>query len=165
MPFGDELVTCWDEPEVRTQKCNSLKEFHTHIAGRGETKQTPTHLERCMKNAELTRIIAGRAAAALLALAACTGALSSASAATTGSDVPSATVRYADLDLSTDAGAKTLYHRIAFVAKQVCPADDTRDLSRLTIARACQQAAIERAVRSINSPHLAAAHAAATRRG
>lgn len=118
-----------------------------------------------MKNSALTRKLARGTAAAVLALSACVGVLSTASTATPDANVPMATVHYGDLDLSTDAGAKTLYNRISMVAKQVCPSDESRDLSRLSIARACQQAAIERAVRSVNSPHLAAAFAAATHRG
>jgi UrcA family protein len=118
-----------------------------------------------MKNAELTRKLAGRSAAALLALTACVGMLSTASAATSDTDTPQVTVRYGDLDLSTQAGAKALYSRISMGARQVCPSDDSRDLSRFTNARACQRAAIERAVRAVNSPHLAAAYAAATHRG
>ena len=118
-----------------------------------------------MKNAELTRKLAGHSAAALLALTACVGALSTAFAATSDADAPKVTVRYGHLDLSTEAGAKSLYNRISMAARQVCPSDDARDLSRTTIARACQHAAIERAVRAVNSPHLAAAYAAATHRG
>ena len=116
-----------------------------------------------MKTLELTRS-AGRAAAAALVLAAGLIAAGTASAGA-AADVPSATVRYADLNLSTDAGAHTLYRRIAAAAREVCPDGDSRDLSRAAHARACQQEAIERAVRSVGSEHLAAAHAAATRRG
>ena len=118
-----------------------------------------------MKNSELTRKMAGHGAVTVLTLAAAFGALSSASAATSDSSVPSVTVRYADLNLSTEAGAKALYQRIAYAAKQVCPVADIRDLSRLVIARACQQAAIEGAVSSVNSPLLAANHAAKMLRG
>ncbi len=118
-----------------------------------------------MKNAELTRKLAGRSAAAMLALTACVGVLSTASAATPDADVPMATVRYGDLNLSTDAGAKTLYARISTAARQVCPSVESRDLSHLSAAHACQRAAIDRAVHSVNSPHLAAAYAAATHRG
>jgi UrcA family protein len=118
-----------------------------------------------MKNAELTRKLAGRSAAALLALTACLGTLSIASAATPEGNAPMTTVRYGDLNLSTDAGAKALYSRISMAARQVCPGVDSRELSQAAAARACQRAAIERAVHSVNSPHLAAAYAAATHRG
>ena len=118
-----------------------------------------------MKHAEMTRKIAGRSAAALLTLAASVGALSTALAATPDSSVRSVTVNYGDLDLKTEAGAKSLYRRIAMVAKQVCPADETRDLSRLALARACQHDAIERAVQTVNNPHLASAFAEAAHRG
>lgn len=118
-----------------------------------------------MKSAELTRKIASRGAAALLVLTASFGALSSAPAATPDNSIPSVTVRYADLNLSTEAGARALYRRITFAAKQVCPADDIRNLSTLDKARACQQAAIEHAVRLIDNPQFAAVHAAAMRHG
>ena len=80
-------------------------------------------------------------------------------------DVPAAIVRFGDLNLGTEAGARTLYHRIASVARQVCPDAEARDLSRKVRAQACQKEAIERAVRAVNSPRLATAHAAATRQG
>ncbi len=118
-----------------------------------------------MKNAELTRKIASRGAAALLVLA----ATSVRCPAPPRHRPPTAYRRSPcatrDLNLSTEAGAKALYRRVAFAAKQVCPADDIRDLSGLVIARACQQAAIERAVHLVNNPQFAAVYAAATRHG
>jgi len=110
------------------------------------------------------------AAALILALAAGAGTIATASAATRpaaapDADVPSMVVRYGDLNLATEQGAKTLYRRIAFVAKQVCPDGESRDLESLNRARACQHEAIERAVHSVHNERLAAAYAAAFRRG
>ena len=161
----DELVKRGDESVPGLQKIIARQVFHTHTPTAAEKHPTNLQVEICMKTPTLTRRIAGRSAAALFALAAGVVFVSTASAGTPATDVPMATVRYGDLDLSTNAGAKTLYNRISMVARQVCPSDESRDLSRLHIARACQQAAIERAVRSVNSPHLAAAYAAATHRG
>lgn len=75
-------------------------------------------------------------------------------------DVPSVTVRYADLDLGSAAGVNTLYHRISNAAKAVCPNPDIRDLNALTAAEHCQDQAIARAVQQVNNPKLAVVHAA-----
>lgn len=68
---------------------------------------------------------------------------------------PSMTVKYGDLDLTTQQGISTLYHRLSIAAERVCPAVDNQNLSALRHARACQSEAIERAVRSIGNPMLA----------
>ena len=70
-------------------------------------------------------------------------------------DVPSVVVRYADLDLATDHGVRVLYARIAQAASAVCPDVPESDLHALALSRACQQQAIARAVRAVNSPLLA----------
>jgi UrcA family protein len=113
----------------------------------------------------MTRTFPGRAAAFALAATFTAFAAGTASATTPAADVPSATVRFGDLNLATEQGARTLYRRIAMVAKQVCPDGGSRDLSRLAHAQACQKQAIERAVREVNSPHLAAAYAKSGRQG
>lgn len=69
--------------------------------------------------------------------------------------VPSVTVRYDDLNLSTDRGTSVLYARIANAAKQVCPDAYSRDLDVVSAARACQAKAIAKAVQEVNSPKLA----------
>jgi UrcA family protein len=89
----------------------------------------------------------------------------SAAAAAPGADVPSRVVRYGDLNLATEQGVKELYRRIAFVAKQVCPDGESRSLESISRARVCQHEAIERAVRQVHNERLAAAFAAAYRRG
>lgn len=113
----------------------------------------------------LTRRFASRTAAAALTLGAAFAVMGTASAAAPTADVLSATVRYADLNLSTVEGARTLYRRIAFVAKQVCPGSDSRELFRIARSQVCQKEAIERAVHQVNSPHLATLYATRTRRG
>jgi UrcA family protein len=69
--------------------------------------------------------------------------------------VPTAAVRYADLDLSTEQGANTLYRRIVSAARQVCDNSDNRDLQRFAASQRCQAKAIEHAVSDVHSTKLA----------
>jgi len=110
-----------------------------------------------MKTSHFNRTAAGRAAAALLAASAA-AALAGTAAATTPDDPPSVRVGYGDLNLDTDAGARMLYRRLLVAAQQVCPDADSRELARAANARACQHQAIERAVRAVGSPKLAAVY-------
>lgn len=75
-----------------------------------------------------------------------------------------ATVRYADLDLASADGAATLYRRIENAARRVCTTGGRLDLQAAQGRRACQQAAIDRAVATIGHPQLAAVHARHLRR-
>ncbi len=117
-----------------------------------------------MTNPTAMRKLAGRAALALLALGGLAVSAGIAQAANPA-DLPTARVSFADLDLSTDAGARTLYRRIQGAARNVCPIVDIRDLARSIEARACRREAIDRAVLAVGSPRLAAVSLAATRRG
>jgi len=80
-------------------------------------------------------------------------------------DVPSATVKYSDLNLTTDEGAHQLYKRISAAARVVCPDADLRDLSAFASSKTCQSEAIARAVRDVRSPRLAAVYDARTHHG
>ncbi len=86
-------------------------------------------------------------------------------AATAAAEVPSVTVRYDDLNLSTAAGVDQLYRRISMAAQRVCPLGDLRDLRRVQAAERCQAAALANAVNKVNSPSLAMLHAARGSRG
>jgi UrcA family protein len=69
--------------------------------------------------------------------------------------VPTATVRYADLDLNTGNGVKQLYRRIQIAAIEVCRS--TEPLGSLLASeahQACLHNAIGGAVRSVGSPTL-----------
>jgi UrcA family protein len=103
-----------------------------------------------------------RYALACLAALAVSGA---AVAATPTDSVPSVRVSFSDLDMSTEAGANTLYRRITSAARQVCPNQDTRDLALTTAAEHCQAQAVARAVSGIHSPQLALMFAAHTSHG
>jgi UrcA family protein len=89
-------------------------------------------------------------ATGLLAATANAGALSQMS-----DGAPSRVVRFGDLDLTTQKGVATLQRRIANAAREVCPQPESRDLSRMAYAHACQNQAIDRAVRAIGNPMLA----------
>ncbi|MGA2778081.1 MAG: UrcA family protein [Steroidobacteraceae bacterium] len=105
------------------------------------------------KNAGPGRKLALVLLAGSLAGAICAG---TAVAAAPDSDAPSVTIRYADLDLTSEAGTRALYHRLLVAAKEVCPDPSTRDLATLHFIEGCRQQAIVNAARQIPSPQLAA---------
>ena len=72
--------------------------------------------------------------------------------------VPTLVVKYADLDLSTDAGARKLYARLSAATRRVCADPGSRDLRMQALADACRQQALDRAVRAVNNTALAAVH-------
>ena len=67
-------------------------------------------------------------------------------------DVPTKTVNFQDLDLSTAQGAQALYDRIETAAREVCRGTE------FTEARACRARAIENAVEFVGSSLLSAAN-------
>jgi UrcA family protein len=103
----------------------------------------------------------------LTALAGCllAGTLSVAHAAPPSDAVPTTVVKYGDLNISTDDGARALYQRITAAARRVCPLDDSRELAQTARSNACRTAAVARAVRDINSPRLAELYAGRSNRG
>jgi UrcA family protein len=70
---------------------------------------------------------------------------------------PSVTVSFRDLDLSSVAGATTLYRRIQGAARQVCGTPGA-DLFEQSFRRACYRGATADAVRKVNNPLLTAVH-------
>jgi UrcA family protein len=84
---------------------------------------------------------------------------------TTISDAaPAVRVQYADLDLSSEHGALTLYRRIENAAKRVCPPATGLNQRAVRLAEQCIAQAIERAVADVNSPQLARVGALRSRR-
>jgi UrcA family protein len=69
--------------------------------------------------------------------------------------VASKTVKYADLNLQTVEGAKTLYNRIRAAAHQVCSPTD-RDAILREGMPSCINKAIDEAVKTVNAPNLTA---------
>jgi UrcA family protein len=81
-------------------------------------------------------------------------------AAAPGVDPPAVSVRFGDLNLSTTAGVNSLYRRISFAARQVCPDVFSRELAVVAAGQRCQASAVSEAVRKLNNPQLALVHAA-----
>jgi len=71
---------------------------------------------------------------------------------------PTVTVSYAGLDLSTRAGAETLYRRIKGASEQVCSAFEGRPLQRVALWRRCYEQAVANAVAEVHRPALTALH-------
>ena len=105
-----------------------------------------------------------RAGLAVIAGCIVAAAANVADAATQPSDLPSMVVRYADLNITTEQGARSLYRRIVVAAQSVCPSADIRDLGRFAESRSCQEQAIARAVQAVSSPRLAAVYAVHAKR-
>jgi UrcA family protein len=70
------------------------------------------------------------------------------------SDIPSVTVKFADLDISRPAGATKLYGRIQGAANVVCSAYDHSGFTTQANFKACVSDAIGRAVAKVESPAL-----------
>jgi UrcA family protein len=69
-------------------------------------------------------------------------------------DVPSKTVRFADLNVTNQAGAKVLYNRIRAAALDVCGRSASTDPIMRPAAHACIEKAIDKAVKDVNAPAL-----------
>ena len=103
---------------------------------------------------QFRRALAVAGACAALAVAA------TSFAAAPSVDSPAVSVRFDDLNLTTTAGVNSLYRRISFAARQVCPDVYSRDLVVVAAGQRCQASAISEAVRKLNNPQLALVHAA-----
>lgn len=72
-----------------------------------------------------------------------------------------AVVKYSDLDINTEAGARALFHRLMKAADEICPVDATTHyLNR--IENTCVYATMTKAVRDVNSAALSKFYAART---
>jgi len=83
--------------------------------------------------------------------------------AETAADVPSASVSYADLNLSTEQGSRVLHQRLVAAARQVCPSNVGPDARQLSQSRRCVASAVERAINDVRDPKLAATRSVLTR--
>ncbi len=94
---------------------------------------------------------AGLIGASMLAIAALAGAGSASAQSDDGGAAQSVSVRYADLDLGSTAGAKAMLARIHYAAGQVCGREpDIRTLdSRAQFAR-CRTEAISHALHDLH---------------
>lgn len=78
----------------------------------------------------------------------------SASVQAAAEDVPSKTVKFEDLNITSQAGAKVLYGRIRAAARDVCRASSGGDPILHQAVSACIEKAIDKAVKDVNSPVL-----------
>jgi|SRR5271165_3683244 len=83
------------------------------------------------------------------------GALST-SVQASDQDLPSKTVRFADLNIQTPEGAKVLYHRIRVAARDVCEISVSGDPILNQAMHGCVEKAIDTAVKKVNAPYLTA---------
>lgn len=110
--------------------------------------------------------VAGPKITLLMVLCGVVGAVGAgaASAASAADDVPRQVVTFSPGTLNTDAGARSVYHRIVQAAEEVCPiASGTRFVTP-GVAQ-CRAQAVARAVHQIDNPRLAALYAASAKSG
>jgi UrcA family protein len=74
----------------------------------------------------------------------------------------SVTVRYADLNLASDAGAQKLLSRLSAAARQVCDDHGTRELARVVRADACFRETLSSAVIALHDERLSSMYRART---
>jgi UrcA family protein len=102
-----------------------------------------------------------RAKLALLLVGSLAGivAAGAASAANLSNDAPSLVVKYDPHSLATDDGVNSLYRRITYAARQVCPGADNRDLVAQRHVQECRSHAVAAAIKSIDNAQLATLYA------
>jgi UrcA family protein len=106
-----------------------------------------------------TRSARPRGPIAAAALAAFISSFSAMCNAAGPADVPTAIVKFADLDVSTPQGAAALYNRIRAASEGVCSPSDGRDLAARLRWNACVKQAIAEAVAQVDRPALSAVFA------
>jgi UrcA family protein len=73
-------------------------------------------------------------------------------------NVPTRTVHYSDLNLTTEAGVAVLYKRIRNAAEQVCGDVSSRRLNEAAVAKTCVDHAVYASVEAVNNAKLANAY-------
>ncbi len=97
-----------------------------------------------------------RALALTVALAAFGGSVALANAP--DPDRVSLSVRYSDLNLTREEGARTLYSRLQSAARRVCGVGQDRDLVWQALALSCAEKALGDAVAELDNPQVSALH-------
>lgn len=72
--------------------------------------------------------------------------------------IESVRVSYADLDLSSSEGARTLYARLRNAAENVCDVYERQSVREMLDARDCRDHALDKAVQQVGSQQLLAIH-------
>jgi UrcA family protein len=67
-------------------------------------------------------------------------------------------VTYGDLNLDNELGAKALYNRIRYAAKEVCAPFESKELARRVVWQTCVGHAVTSAVEQVNRPMVTALH-------
>lgn len=127
---------------------NQIIRLETGFSSPAGTVTRPRGTRHALRIAALGLMIAGAAAAA-------DGPGRSASPQ---GDALTTVVRYGDLDLSRDEGARALYARLRAAASRVCEPLDSRDLRFQQLQAECYQKALSDAVRQSGSERLAVLH-------
>ena len=70
----------------------------------------------------------------------------------------STVVRFADLNISSEAGSKALYYRLRKAAREVCDYSYERNLASMINGRACVATALDGAIEQLNGTKVAALH-------
>jgi UrcA family protein len=92
------------------------------------------------------------------------GIRASSAATADDDDVMAIKVKYDPSALSTDQGARALYHRLEAAAQRVCPLSDA-SLFVSREVRECREQAVARAVFKINHPNLVAVYTSSSKHG
>ena len=92
-------------------------------------------------------------------------AITQTAAAAPTDGVPAIVVQYDALSLINESGVRALYRRLEAAARSVCPTESSRDLTSVTVATQCREAAVDRAVRQIGNPRLAEMRVVGAKRG
>jgi len=79
-------------------------------------------------------------------------------------ELPTVTVRYADLNLNTPAGVEMLYARLRAASRSVCGVVDAHGLNDAQAAKSCYREVLEAAVENVHLPTLTALHSTGTGR-
>jgi UrcA family protein len=94
---------------------------------------------------------------ALMTVLALGAAGASQSAFAQSDETPSVTVQYADLNLSTGAGAKAMLQRIQHAANSVCGPQSSQPIDRMArLHETCVKQAISHAVSQLKNPMVTA---------
>jgi UrcA family protein len=105
---------------------------------------------------KVSRILAATIFAAL------TCSIATVSFASDSSDPLQVKVKYGDLNVSSTAGATTLYTRIRVAAEAVCRPFNNRDFASQKLFAACVHQAMSNAVNEVDQPTLSAIYNAKT---
>ena len=114
-----------------------------------------------------TVALSAACAAALLAMVPLTSSAAQPerSVVALGDDPPAMLVRYGDLNLATDSGARILLQRIRFAADTVCPAADNRDVGQVAAHNRCVRVTTASAVQHVGNARLAAVYSSRSLHG